>query len=260
MDKFNVKNYSIKTITAQLSSGTTNPAPQVECCIPTDNPQGIGLIIFPGGGYQNLAQHEGTGYAEFFCNAGIACFVVTYRLGSGGHRHPAMHEDALASIETIRSQADDFGIDPNKLGIIGSSAGGHLAAHTLTSWQHYESPVSLKPSFGILCYPVILSSGGNAHAGSMQNLAGETPSAELLESLSCDKQVSAQTPSCFLWHTVEDASVPVENSFLFATALRQHDVPFEMHIFDKGRHGLGLDTPFDWSNACLRWIDDVTQG
>jgi len=252
--------YSTKTITAQLSSGTTSPTPEVECWIPTENLQNIGLIILPGGGYQNLAKHEGTGYAEFFCNAGIACFVVTYRLGSGGHRHPAMLEDALAVIETVRSKADEFNIDPNKLGIIGSSAGGHLAAHTITSWHQYESDVSLQPSFGILCYPVILSTGDYAHSGSMQNLAGETPSAELLDSLSCDKQVSAQTSPCFLWHTVEDASVPVENSFLFATALRQHDIPFEIHIFDKGRHGLGLDTPFDWSNACLRWIQDVTQG
>lgn len=252
-------NYSKKTLIAHLAYATTNPAPEVECWIPETNPNHIGLIILPGGGYRNLAGHEGAGYAEFFCKAGIACFVVTYRLGSDDHRHPAMLEDALAAIETIRSQADVFDIDPDKLGIIGSSAGGHLAAHTLTAWQHYESHVSLQPSFGILCYPVILSSGDYAHAGSMQNLAGESPSAELLDSLSCDQQVSAQTPPCFLWHTVEDASVPVENSFFFATALRQHNIPFELHIFDKGRHGLGLDTPFDWSNACLRWIDETTK-
>jgi len=254
-----VINYSRQTITAHLASSQTNPAPEVECWIPTKNPLGIGLIIFPGGGYRNLAEHEGAGYAEFFYNAGIACFVVTYRLGSDDHRHPAMLEDALAAIETIRTQADDFGIDPDKLGVIGSSAGGHLAAHTLVAWQNYESHVSLQPSFGILCYPVIVSSGDYAHAGSMQNLAGETPSAKLLDSLSCDKHVSPQTPPCFLWHTVEDASVPVENSFLFAKALRQHNVPFELHIFDKGRHGMGLDTPFDWSNACLRWIEETTQ-
>ena len=254
-----MNNYSKKTITAQLSSSLTNPAPEVECWIPATNPHGIGLIIFPGGGYGNLAPHEGKGYAEFFCNAGITCFVVTYRLGTDDHRHPAMLEDALATIETLRSQADEFGIDLDKLGIIGLSAGGHLAAHTLTAWQHYESHVSLRPNFGILCYPVITSSGPYAHVGSMQNLAGESPSAELLDLLSCDKLVSAQTPPCFLWHTLEDVSVPVENSLQFATALRQHNVPFELHIFDKGQHGLGLDTPFDWSHACLRWIEDVTQ-
>ncbi|MBZ0292380.1 MAG: alpha/beta hydrolase [Anaerolineae bacterium] len=252
--------YSIKTITAQLSSGKTGPAPTVECWIPAVNPHGVGLIILPGGGYQMLAQHEGAGYAEFFCKSGIACFVVTYRLGSNNHRHPAMLEDALATIETIRTKAGDFGIDPDKLGIIGSSAGGHLAAHTLTSWHQYEGDVSLRPSFGILCYPVILSSGPYANAGSISNLAGESLSSALLDSLSCDKQVSAQTPPCFLWHTVEDTVVPVENSLQFASALRQHHVPFELHIFPNGRHGLGLETPFDWANACLRWIEETTQG
>lgn len=251
--------YSRKTITAQLTHATTLAAPNVECWIPVNNPLGIGLIILPGGGYQNLAVHEGAGYAEFFCDAGIACFVVSYRLGSNGYRHPAMLEDALASIETIRSRATEFGINPDRLGIIGSSAGGHLAAHTLVAWQHYKSLISLRPSFGILCYPVIVSSGQYVHAGSMGNLAGENPSVALLDSLSCDKQVSDQIPPCFLWHTVEDGSVPVENSFLFASALRQHKVPFELHIYDKGRHGLGLDTPFDWSNACLQWIEATIQ-
>jgi len=254
-----VTNYSKSTITAQLTHATTQPAPSVECGIPENNPLGIGLIILPGGGYRHLAPHEGAGYAEFFCDAGIACFVVSYRLGSDGHRHPAMLEDALAVIEAIRTRASEFGIDSDKLGIIGSSAGGHLAAHTLVAWQDYESQISLCPSFGILCYPVIVSTGPYKHADSMEKLAGENPSAKLLDSLSCDKQVSAQTAPCFLWHTVEDASVPVENSFLFASALRQHKVPFELHVYDKGRHGLGLDTPFDWASACLRWIEATVQ-
>lgn len=250
--------YSKKIITAQLSSSTTTPAPEVECWIPHDNPHNIGLIIFPGGGYKSLAAHEGAGYAEFFCNAGIACFVVTYRLGSDGHRHPAMLEDALSAIETVRTRAEEFGINPDKLGIMGSSAGGHLTAHTAVAWQTYDSSVSLRPNFAILCYPVILSTGDYAHAGSMENLAGDNPSPDLLESLSPDKHVSSKTPPCFLWHTAEDASVSVENSFVFASALRRHNIPFELHIYDKGRHGLGLGAPFDWSGACLRWIHEVT--
>lgn len=254
-----MNNYSKQTMTAKLGSGTTNPAPDIDCWIPDANPNGIGLIILPGGGYRHLAAHEGAGYAEFFCQAGMACFVVTYRLGSVGYRHPAMLEDALAAIETVRMQADAFDIDPDRLGIMGSSAGGHLAAHTMTAWQTYESDVSLRPSFGILCYPVIVSSGAYAHAGSMAQLAGERPSAELLDALSCDKRVTEQTPPCFLWHTVEDASVPVENSMQFATALRDHAVPFELHIYPEGRHGLGLDTPFDWVEACLRWIEATTK-
>jgi acetyl esterase/lipase len=248
------------TITAHLTHATTHPAPEITCYIPDDNPHNIGLIIFPGGGYRHHAEHEGAGYAEFFCDAGIACFVVPYRVGTDGHRHPAMLEDALAAIETVRTRADEFGIHPDKLGIMGSSAGGHLTAHTSVAWHTYESPVSLRPDFAILCYPVIVSTGEFAHAGSMENLAGENPPRNLLESLSPDQHVSDKTPPCFLWHTVEDASVPVENSFIFASALRQHNVPFELHIYDKGRHGLGLSAPFDWSSACLRWIYDVVGG
>jgi len=254
-----VSNNPARIVTAHLTSGTTDPTPTIDCWLPETNPHGIGLIILPGGGYGHLAEHEGAGYAQFFCEAGIACFVVSYRLGTDGHRHPAMLEDALATIETLHTRADEFNIAANKLGIMGSSAGGHLTAHTLTAWHTYDSPVSLRPDFGILCYPVILSTGQYTHAGSMQNLAGETPSADLLKSLSPDKQVSSQTPPCFLWHTVEDASVPVENSLQFASALRQHNIPFELHIYPNDRHGLGLETSFDWWTPCLRWIHDVTQ-
>lgn len=206
-----------------------------------------------------MAAHEGEGYAQFLCSAGIACFVVKYRLGSEGHRHPEMLEDALAAISVVRSRSAEFAVDPSKLGVMGSSAGGHLAAHTLVAWQRYESKIPLRPSFGVLCYPVIASCGPHAHEGSIRNLAGEHPAPELLDELSCHKHVSAETPPCFLWHTGEDATVPLENSIMFATALRKHSIPFELHIYHKGRHGLGLGTPFDWSNECLRWIEETAQ-
>ncbi len=246
-----------KIISASLEHGKTNPAPNVECWIP-NQPNGASLVILPGGGYGGLAEHEGRGYAEHFSKAGIACFVVSYRLGSQGFRHPAMLEDALAAIGTIRARADEFGIDPHKLGIMGSSAGGHLAAHTLVAWDYCDSDVSLRPDFGVLCYPVITSQGEFSHEGSMTNLTGEGASASLLDELSCEKHVSADTPPCFLWHTGEDEGVPVENSMLFASALREHAVPFELHIYTKGRHGLGLEAPFDWATDCLRWIKETT--
>jgi acetyl esterase/lipase len=227
--------------------------------LPESDPSGVGIIIFPGGGYGGLAAHEGAGYAQFLCSAGVACFVVKYRLGPEGHRHPAMLEDALAAIATVRSRAKEFAINPAKLGVMGSSAGGHLAAHSLVAWQQYESRVSLRPSFGILCYPVIVSHGPHAHQGSIRNLAGEKPSPELLHELSCDKHVCAETPPCFLWHTAEDTAVPLENSTLFAAALRKHSIPFELHLYHKGRHGLGLGAPFDWSKECLRWIEETAQ-
>lgn len=246
-------------ITGTLDCGETSPAPSIECWIPEENHTGIGLIILPGGGYGGLAAHEGAGYAEHFSKAGIACFVVSYRLGSAGFRHPAMLEDALAAIYTIRSNASEYGVDPDRLGIMGSSAGGHLTAHTLTAWHQYESKISLRPDFGILCYPVITSTGIHVNKGSIRNLLGEDPSASLLDEVSCEKRVSANTPPCFLWHTGEDAGVPMENSMLFASALRRHGVAFELHVYVKGRHGLGLATTFPWEADCLRWMKETTQ-
>jgi acetyl esterase/lipase len=247
----------MKKILGALDCGTTAPSPEIDCFIPEDDPSGVGVVIFPGGGYGGLAEHEGAGYAEYLCGAGIACFVVKYRLGPQGHRHPAMLEDALAAVYTVRSQAAEFGVDPQKIGVMGSSAGGHLAAHTLVGWRQYASRVLLRPDFGILCYPVIVSQGQHAHKGSMLNLAGEDAPPQLLEALSCEKHVSAQTPPCFLWHTGEDAGVPLENSMMFAAALRANDVPFELHLYHKGGHGLGLGAPFDWGAECLRWIEET---
>lgn len=247
----------MKTLTGQLRSGKTNPAPRIECWIPDRNHSGIGLIILPGGGYGHLAEHEGKGYAEHFCRAGIACFVVTYRLGTQGFRHPAMLEDALAAIHTVRSTAGEYGVDPDRIGIMGSSAGGHLAAHALVAWDRYTGDVSLRPDFGVLCYPVITSRPPHTHAGSMANLAGGNPPHELLQELACEEQVDARTPPCFLWHTGMDSAVPMENSLLFAAALRRHGVPFELHLYQQGGHGLGLQAPFPWASECLRWIGEL---
>lgn len=242
-----------------LKNAQTGPAPRIMCRLPERNANGIGLIICPGGGYGMLAEHEGPGYADYFSSQGFACFVLTYRLGSDGYKHPAMLEDALTAVGSVRAAAQDYGVDPQRLGIMGSSAGGHLAAHTLVAWNRYEADVSLRPDFGVLCYPVITSRGPHAHAGSMRNLAGDAAKDALLEELSCEKHVTEKTPSCFLWHTVEDATVPVENSLLFASALRQQGIPFELHVYPYGAHGLGLAAPFPWGEACVRWMHETTQ-
>ncbi len=247
----------MEIIEGRLKNGTTDSAPKIECWVPEDNHTGIGIIIFPGGGYQGLAEHEGKGYAEYFVKHGIACFVVTYRLAPAGYHHPAMLEDALSAIETIRANAADFGVAPNKLGVMGSSAGGHLAAHALVAWDKYESDVSLRPDFGVLCYPVILASGKNAHQGSIRNLLGDDPLPELVESVSCEKQISENTPPCFVWHTCEDNGVPVENSMIFASVLRKYGVAFELHLYTKGGHGLGLRSEFRWETDCLRWLKEM---
>ena len=249
---------TMETIRGKLASGRTNPSPGINYWPPEGTPTGIGMVIFPGGAYGSLALHEGKDYAKFFSRAGIGCFVVKYRLGPEGHRHPAMLEDALAAIYTVRSRADEFALDPDKIGVVGSSAGGHLAALALVAWQQYESDVSLRPSFGVLCYPVILSHGPYAQKDSMLNLIGKKdPAPELLDCLSCEKQITAETPPCFIWHTGEDDVVPLENSMIFASVLRKHNIPFELHIYHEGRHGLGLDTPFDWASVCLRWVEGI---
>lgn len=252
-DKHRSASKSSSSIQGKLTGSSTHPSPKIEVFVPVEKGRtDIGVIIFPGGGYGALAPHEGAGYAHFFQSRGVAGFVVEYRLGKNGHRHPAMIEDALAAIETVRSRAAEFGVDPNKIGVMGSSAGGHLTAHTLTSYGEYSK--SLRPDFGILCYPVIEMDGAYTHKGSRRNLVGENPSRELRRSISPELKVSAETPPCFIWHTVEDAAVPVENSLEFASALQRNAVPFELHVYPKGRHGLGLNADFDWEDSLMRWL------
>ncbi len=225
---------------------------------------GATMLVLPGGGYQFLAEHEGKGYAEWFAARGVTAYVLKYRLGSAGYRHPAMLHDAARALRTLRSRARAEGLDPARIGIIGSSAGGHLASTLLT---HFDAgrpdaadPVereSSRPDLGILCYPVI-TMGEFTHGGSKYFLLDHNPSAELVHQLSNETQVTAETPPCFLWHTVEDQAVPVENSLQFAAALRRSGVPFELHLYEKGGHGLGLGWPGapieGWPEACLAWL------
>ena len=228
---------------------------------------GAAIVIFPGGGYGGLAPHEGDGYARWFSDQGVTAFVLKYRLGPRGYRHPIMLQDAARAVRYVRAKAADWKIDSNKVGIIGSSAGGHLASTLLT---HFDSgktddkdPIerqSSRPDIGILCYPVI-SMGPISHAGSRQNLLGKEASEELVQMLSNERQVTKETPPCFIWHTWEDKAVKVENSLEFAAALQKSGVPFDLHIYEKGAHGLGLGSrEYDpqkfhpWVKDCLFWL------
>jgi len=225
---------------------------------------GASMLILPGGGYGKLSVHEGAGYAAWLNRLGVTCYVLKYRLGSNGYRHPVMLQDAARALRTVRAFARRDGLDPARIGIIGSSAGGHLAATLLTHFDAGQTdatdPIereSSRPDLGILCYPVI-SLGEFTHAGSRKNLLGENPSAELLHLLSNETQITAATPPCFLWHTVEDKAVPVENSLLFASALRRAGVPFALHVYEKGGHGLGLPEHGKgappWDTDCAFWL------
>ena len=213
---------------------------------------GAAIVICPGGGYGGLAGHEGEHYARFLNESGIAGFVLKYRLGSGGYRHPVMLQDAARAVRLVRAGAGEWKLDPKRIGITGSSAGGHLASTLLT---HFDAgkpdaadPIeraSSRPDLGILCYAVI-TMGEYTHRGSRSNLLGNDPSPELIRELSNELQVTKDTPPCFIWHTHEDSAVPVENSLHFAEALRKAGVPFDLHVYQKGSHGLGLGTG-DWN-------------
>jgi acetyl esterase/lipase len=232
---------------------------------------GATILILPGGGYGNLAEHEGTGYAEWFAAHGITAYVLKYRLGSNGYRHPIELNDAARALRLVRSFAKRDGLDPHRVGVIGSSAGGHLAATLATHFDPAKphgptldtsDPIdreSSRPDLAVLCYAVI-SLGEFAHQGSKKNLLGENPPPELVQALSNELQVTPDTPPTFLWHTVEDKTVPVENSLLFAGALRKAGVPFSLHIYEKGSHGLGLGRPGreapPWAEQLLYWLKE----
>ena len=230
---------------------------------------GAVIVVCPGGGYGGLADHEGRGYAEWLAEQGVAAAVLQYRLGSAGYRHPVMLNDAARAVRMVRHRAGEWKVDPAKVGIMGSSAGGHLASTLLT---HHDAgkadaadPVdrlSSRPDFGVLCYAVI-TMGEHTHAGSKRNLLGENPAADLVALLSNERQVTKETPPCFLWHTWEDTAVKVENTLDFATALRASGVPFDLHVYQKGRHGIGLSrgqngaAPGEvhpWAQDLLVWL------
>jgi acetyl esterase/lipase len=227
---------------------------------------GTAVVICPGGGYGFLAVgHEGRDIARWLNELGVAGFILQYRHRARGYGHPAPLQDAQRAIRTVRARAADWKIDPARIGIMGFSAGGHLAS---TAGTHFdkgdpdaEDPiarVSCRPDFMILCYPVIAFGEPYTHRGSQHNLIGKDAGPELVRSLSNEKQVTAETPPTFLFHTDEDTGVPAENSIFFYLALRRAKVPAELHVYRKGRHGLGLapDTPgtSTWPTCCEEWL------
>ncbi len=231
---------------------------------------GASVVICPGGGYGSLAPHEGEDYALWLRDNGITGFVLKYRLGSAGYRHPVPLQDVSRALRLVRANASQWSLDPNRVGVMGSSAGGHLASTLLTHFDAGNSNAedvverqNSRPDFGILCYPVI-TMGEKTHGGSKKNLLGPEPSPELVRELSNELHVTANTPPCFIYHTVEDKAVVVENSLMFASALTQAGVEFDLHIYQKGPHGSGLgfapratyqkDNLHPWAANCIFWL------
>ena len=217
--------------------------------------------------------HEGKQVAEWLNSVGVAAFVLKYRLGPRYH-HPAMLQDAGRALRTVRAGASNWGLDPHRIAIIGFSAGGHLAS---TAGTHFDAGkpdsddpierVSSRPDRLILVYPVIALATPYGHPGSLKNLLGDNPAPELVESLSNERQVTKDTPPTFLAHTNADKGVPAENSLLFAPRVGgKVGVPVELHLFERGQHGLGLgkgtsqfriapDPAFQaWPKLCETWL------
>lgn len=234
-----------------------------------DKAVGTGVVIIPGGGYGGVAiNHEGHDIAKWFNSMGIAGFIVDYRHRGKGYGHPAPLQDASRAVQTVRAKAAEFGVGPQRIGIIGFSAGGHLAStvgtHVVPGKPDAEDPiarVSSRPDFMILCYPVIAFDEPYTHKGSQYNLLGKDASAELVQQFSSEKQVTADTPPTFLFQTDEDRVVPAENAVMFYLALRKAGVPAEFHSFRTGHHGLGLakgtlGTEL-WPTACEAWLEGL---
>ena len=226
---------------------------------------GTVVVICPGGGYRALAtDHEGHQVARYLTARGVAAVILTYRLGPR-YRHPAPLQDVLRAIRLVRSRAGELGVRPDRVGVMGFSAGGHLASSAATLFDHPDGrvadgleAVSSRPDFAVLGYPVIVFGGEPTHWGSQSHLLGDDAPPELVERLSTDRQVSADTPPTFLFHTTEDTAVPPQNSIAFYLALKAAGVPAELHVYEKGRHGVGL-APHDralstWPERLIGWM------
>jgi acetyl esterase/lipase len=229
-----------------------------------DRPNGTAVIICPGGGYSHLAMlREGEQFAHWLSTLGVTSFVLKYRLQEFGH--PAPLQDVLRAVRLVRSQAEHYHVRADRIGVMGSSAGGHLAASAGTL---YDNPlgrtgteldkVSARPDFLMLMYPVITMLPPSAHAGSRKALLGANPKPEDVELMSVEKQVTPNTPPTLLIHTQADQTVPVENSILFYQALTRAHVPAEMYLFEHGGHGMGmkpgLGTASEWPHRAEEWL------
>jgi acetyl esterase/lipase len=217
------------------------------------------ILVLPGGGYAHHALHEAEPVAEWLASLGLHAFVMRYR--TSPHRHPAPLIDAKRAVQWIRSGQHGLAVDPERVGVLGFSAGGHVAATLSTSVATGDAQLDIQlsvPDLAVLCYPVV-SFTARVHQGCVDNLLGDTPSDASLRELSAELNVSGTVPPTFAWHTADDAAVDAEHSLRYASALNRAGIPTELHLFPHGPHGLGmaLDHPgvSQWTDLCERWLE-----
>ncbi|MDP5201372.1 alpha/beta hydrolase [Flavobacterium sp. DG2-3] len=267
-DEVKASDYKEKEVVkdGKMQSTSQVSVPTLSIFIPKEaKPNQTAVVICPGGGYTHLAfEKEGTKVAEWFNSLGIAAFVLKYRMPTDltmKNKNVGPLQDAQEAIRYVRQNASKWNIDPNKIGILGFSAGGHLASTASTHYDDkvYESAfkVSARPDFSLLIYPVISMENEITHKGSQTNLLGNNPSKELIDSFSNEKKVTSKTPPTFLIHATDDTVVIPENSINYYLALKKNGVSAELHIYEKGGHGFGLgvaDTSKFWTRDCEEWL------
>lgn len=257
-------------------------APGAHGTAPTDTPTltpfwpdaakatGAAIIVCPGGGYNMLAQHEGPAYARWLSDLGIAAFVLKYRLVKDGYHLPEILPDAARAVRLVRARAGEWQLDPHRIGIMGSSAGGHLSATLMTRFDAGRSdatdPIeqaSSRPDLGILCYAFILFDRPDPKSDRQARFLGPNYTPEQVQAFSPALNVTKDTPPCFIWQTVEDPGVVAENALVYADALRRAGVPFDLHLYQKGRHGIGLGAKdyepgklHPWTRDCAFWLTE----
>lgn len=261
--------------------GSDGREPKMVCYLPyclkemgRENEKRPSMVVCPGGGYGMCSEREAEPIALKFLNMGFNVFVLYYSVSP--HRYPVQLREVAAVFEEIYKNADEWNCNTDKIGIIGFSAGGHLAANYSNAYNcsvvRELFPDSKKPNFSVLCYPVISADESFAHKGSFVNLLGEFPTGNDADKYSCEKLVSVDTPPAFIWHTAEDNCVPVKNSLVYAAALADNNIPFSLHIYPYGVHGLSTvdsltnnDDRLDsktllantWIDELKKWMDET---